>query len=228
MLNELYHNEDTVVVACRMLESEYNRACEQLGIAYRTYWLDEMLHNTPENLHTQLQKVLDGLPNCKRAILVYGACGNATDKLVAGDYTLILPKVQDCISLLLGSDELRQKVQDNCPTYFVTEKWVNGTNSIVAEFERTVDKYGEKRATRIFSVMLGNYRRFGLLDTMCYSLSEVNEKIERVARLLDLKREVIPCTTDFLRDLLIGPWDDERFWVIPPYGQLRCSSVQKH
>ncbi len=215
-------NSKTAVIACEMSREELLRVIRREGVAYPVFWVQPALHNDPKKLHDHLQALMDShSAEYDRYLLALGQCGGACERLTAGDYTIIVPRVDDCITTLLGSIERRRAISREKATYFLTQSWL-GTDSgnLLSGYEYTVHKYGPQRGKRIYSALLKNYRRLGLLDTGCYDLDALKARVSGFAEEFHLTVEPLPATDDYLRDLLLGPWDEQRFCVACPGSTL--------
>ncbi len=211
---------ETVIVGCKTLENELLRAVEETGCSYEILWIESGLHNYPKKLNQVLQETLDGC-GARQVLAAMGFCGNSIENISTGDYTLIFPRVDDCISLLLGSCKRRMEISREHGTYFLTEGWLKGERNIWKEYEYTMDKYGEETGKEIFSMMLGNYRSLALLDTGCYSMEKAGAEAENIAKTLELEYKVLSATLDYMKKLLAGPWTEEEFLVIPPHSMVQ-------
>jgi hypothetical protein len=68
--------------------------------------LDFGLHVNPEALRSSLQQAIDTASETAETIILgYGLCSQAVVGLRANDCTLVVPKVDDCIAIFLGSGE---------------------------------------------------------------------------------------------------------------------------
>jgi len=150
-----------------------------------------------------------------------GFCGNALAGLDSKDMTLIIPRFDDCISLLLGSCKTKAT---SLGTYFMTDGWLKGERNIWREYEYTMQKYGEETGKMIFDMMLGHYNTLALLDSGCFDLAETEAEMKYIAEVLKLEYVVLPGTLEFLHRLLTGPWDNEVFLTIPP-GSIISDTV---
>ena len=210
----------TVVLSCKTLEDEVNAALQATGREYAVEWVESGLHNVPAKLNLRLQEVLDSI-EAERVLLAMGYCGNAVNGLKTGSFELILPKVDDCISLLLGSVERRMEVARDHAAYFFTEGWLRGERNILVEYEYSVKKYGQDTADMIMGMMYSHYRTLAVLDCGITPVEPVCEQVKPLAELLDMQPKVIPASTGYIEDLLRGPWDDEsRFLCIPPHTEI--------
>ena len=217
----------TVIIGCKTLENELLRAMSECGCTYDVKWVKSGLHNTPNKLTEALQDVLDSLAgNSSRVIMAIGYCGNALVGLRTGDITLIIPRVDDCISLLLGSYKNKcEHVKDN-NAYFITEGWLRGERNIWCEYKYTINKYGEETGSKIFEAMFGNYKTLTILDTGCFDIPSIMGEVKAIADTLKLDHKVVPATIAYIKNLLTGPWNHTSFLVIPPQSVISQADLQ--
>ena len=209
----------TCIIACSMLRDELQQAMKEVGCTLPVTWLDAGLHNYPGRLRQTLQDALDRSGGFQRVLLCYGFCGNSIAGIRAGDFEVILPKADDCLTLLLGSQQRRLEITKEAGTYFLTRAWIHGDRNLLTEYRYAVEKYGEKQGKWIFQTMFGHYRRLGLLDTGCYPLAEAEQEAQSMAQLLHLSCCTLPASNQRLKDLLTGPWPAEWFLHLSP-GEL--------
>jgi hypothetical protein len=68
--------------------------------------------------------------------LGYRLCANAVLGLSTGKSTLVIPKANDCIAMILGSSEVYGQILDGNPgTYFHPRGWVDNRSNQLDEFE---------------------------------------------------------------------------------------------
>ena len=209
----------TAVISCRTVEDEVTAAAARAGVDYPVTWLESGLHNTPNILRERLQEALDGL-DAERVLLAMGYCGNAISGVRAGEHELIVPRVDDCISLLLGSVERRVEVSKELSAYFFTEGWMRGERNIWNEYLYTVEKYGEDMADTIMEMMYSHYKTLALLDCGVGDLDALSEQVRPLAEALGLERKRVGATLSYIEQLFTGPWDDERFLVVSEGGVI--------
>jgi hypothetical protein len=207
---------ETIIIGCKTLENELTRAIAQCGCPYEVKWVESGLHNVPKNLTSTLQAALDSTPKYSRALMAFGYCGNAVAGLRTGGKTVIFPRVDDCITLLLGSYGNRTAITKNGGTYFMTEGWLLGERNIWREYQYAIEKYGTETGESIISMMLEHHKSLALLDTGCFDMNSVGQKVKDIADILKLEYMVVPATIAYIMKLLTGPWDDESFLIIPP------------
>ena len=214
----------TAVIACKTMEDELNYAIRKTGCEYPVIWLESGLHNVPAKLREGVQEVIDGL-DADRVLLAMGFCGNALAGVRAGTKEVILPRVDDCITLLLGSVKRRLAVSDEYAAYFFTEGWLRGERNIWVEHQHMLETYGEELTAELEKSMFGHYRTLGLLDCGEKPVEPLVENTKMIAEALHLQQQVIPASVDYLTELLTGPWPDERFITLAPGGELTAADL---
>ncbi len=210
----------TVIFSCRMLETELRHVLQDTGIDHSLIWFEKGLHNTPAKLHDALQAALDALDaDVERVILTFGYCGGCIAQLHT-HAELIIPRVDDCITMLLGSHERRKGFCGQGGAYFLTEAWMDSDRSMAVEYDYAIQKYGEEFGKEIFAMMFSNYGMVALLDTGLMPLDAAKAKSQETADALGLRLEVVPATLDYLRGLVCGPWPDKQFITLAPGESL--------
>lgn len=188
------------VICCRMLENELKNVYKEENITAPILWLDAGLHNTPEKLHTELQVLLDSLPNdITRVVLLYSLCGQAVLGLRTREFDLIMPRTDDCIALLLGGND---KKIDNTGTFFLTDRWIEDEKSVMNEYKYALEKYGPNRCEKIFKRQFAHYSVLGLLDTGCYDVNALAERTASISKTLELTQKIIHTDCAMLRKLI--------------------------
>lgn len=209
-----------IIISCKTIEKELLAAMEAAGCGWEVRWVESGLHNSPNKLRRRLQELLNGCTGADTVLLAMGYCGNSLQGLVTGDFSLVVPRVDDCISLLLGSVQTRLEHASRLSAYFMTEGWLTGERNIWREYEYTVQKYGDELGREIFDAMFSHYRTLALVDTGCYDLEAARKETGRIARQLQLEDTVLPGTLSYLQQLLTGPWPDDRFLQVPPQSEV--------
>ena len=203
----------TAVIACKTMEDELRWAMARTGSDYPVFWLEQGLHNVPQLLCDAVQHALDEA-QAERVLLAMGFCGNALRGLRVTAAELIVPRVDDCISLLLGSVKRRLEVSREHAAYFFTEGWLRGERNIWVEHQHMLETYGEELTEELEKSMFGHYRTLGLLDCGIKPIEPLVEGTKMIADGLHLTQRVIPASAQYLEDLLTGPWPEARFLTV--------------
>jgi hypothetical protein len=174
------------------------------------------LHVYPEKLHETLQQEINSIPGEGDIVLGYGLCSNAAVGLSSQSHRLIVPRVDDCIALFLGSrQEHLRRLREEPGTYFLTKGWIKAAELPINDYIRMVEKYGQERALRVTKVMMANYKRVVLINTGNYRLDEFRAAAQSMADTLELNYEEIPGSNRMLHAMLDGVWDSEYIVVEP-------------
>jgi hypothetical protein len=206
---------NTVIVACRTIAEELNAVVSEIDCKYPILWIESSLHIDPQSLKKRIQEELDHISNVDQVLLAFGYCGNALLGLKSSNYKIIFPRVDDCITLLLGSCEKRKKVSNEMGTYFLTKGWLDYEKNIWVEYQETVKRYGKIKADKVYKIILQHYKRLGVIETSAFELESFLERTQQIAKDLNLKQEVIPGTLRYIKKLLTGPWDEEFILINP-------------
>jgi hypothetical protein len=183
--------------------------------------LEAQLHVKPDKLKEALRAaVAEADRPGVTIVLGYGLCSNAVLGLKTRHATLVVPRVDDCIAMLLGSNEaFSMEAEKERGSYYLAKAYLDECANLVTEHEAMVEKYGEERAVRMMKLMLKHYKRVVLVDTGRYDLEPLRERVRGVARLYELAVDEVPGTTRIVDGLVADEWGDE-FVVAPPGHEL--------
>lgn len=215
----------TVILACNTIRGELELAARRTSCGYDFVWVESGLHLVPGSLRKRIQEELDRLQGVDRVLLGFGFCGHAVADLESRQFELIVPRADDCITLLLGSAETRKRCSEEGGVYFLTKGWLEGEANIWREYQSTVGRYGQQRADRIYERLLSHYKFLGLIDTGAYELAALLPEVQRIAAALKLEPRVFGASAEYLDRFLTGPWDGDDFVVIPPNTRIEFSHL---
>jgi hypothetical protein len=191
------------------------------------------LHVHPDRLHEELQRRIDEVPGEGDVVLGYGLCSHAVAGLRSRRHRLIVPRVDDCIALFLGSrEEHLRRMREEPGTYYLTKGWIRAAEYPLSDYARLVERYGLEKAMRVARAMMANYRRVVLINTGNYALEECREAARSMAKSLGLRYQEIPGSNRMLRMMLDGDWNREFLVVergteLTPDMFLRADAVDK-
>ena len=208
------------ILACRNLEAEVRLAMRRSGCTYPLEVLAENNHDVPKLLRQRIQERLDEIQDADRVLLAFTACGGAITGLRSGNFELVIPRVDDCLSLLLGSMERRRAVLEGGFGIFLTKAWLDHERSMPAELRRIYEKYPPERAQKIVKAMYGHFDSLNVIDTGAYDVAQILPRTEELAKMLGLEHRIVPGTLSYLEELLGGSYDPARFLVIPPETEV--------
>ncbi len=179
-----------------------------------------MLHDYPDKMRAEINRRIAETPGRRTILLGYGRCSNGATGIEAGPHRLVLPAVDDCISLLLGSRRRYLTEFTSAPgTYYYTRGWVEELDDPYQEYLKMIPRFGEEKSRQLALMIMESYTRVVLLETGTYDLERCERYVEKVAEFYDLPVVKMPGDLRLFRKLTHGPWDGE-FIVVEPGGVL--------
>lgn len=227
------------IITCAVLEIEIQHFAKDLPHVVRTEILEQGLHNEPPKLRERLQEAIDRVESSCDAdaiVLGYGLCSRGTEGARTSRASLVIPRAHDCITILLGSKErYAEYVKQHPGTYWYSPGWNKHHIPPGKErYERLLaqyrEKYGEENAEYL---MESEQAWFKTYDRATYvhlgvGNSEGDVRFTRsCAEWLRWSFDEQEGSPQLLRDLLSGPWDDERFLVCPPGQTFRMTADER-
>ncbi len=216
-----------VVFACRVFQNWLEHLLPEELRANVTFF-DYALHRVPKNLRQTLQDALDNLEQPSLVMFGYGLCGNGLHGLQAGRHTLLIPRADDCITILLGSYQAyRREFEKQPATYYLSKGWLEGGSTPLQEYRELAEKYGPQKAEWLMDTQYHNYKRLALVVQNERDLETYRPAALEVARFCKrwgMRYEELVGTDDMLRRLIeIAAQLDQAdgdFVVVPPGGTL--------
>jgi hypothetical protein len=216
------------VLACPVLRDliEPRLAGTETSVVY----LDYGLHVQPKRMAPSLQKELDALEEPSLVLIGYGLCGNGLEGLEAGRHTLVIPRADDCITILLGSHQAYARAQQDHPgTYYLTRGWLEVGANPLAEYQALVERFGRENADHVVDALFGSYTSLCLLASTDADLAACRAEAREIADFCSKRwgmsyQERIGSDL-LLRGLLDAPQRmgslGEDFVVVPPGGRVK-------
>ena len=216
----------SMIIACDTLSDELSLAQKKVGSNLETMLIEGNLHNYPEKLKDTLQQELNAKNGYDRILLGFGFCGNSIVGLRTLDFEIIVPRIDDCVSILLGSEKRHTELLKTDRSFFITDGWLRHDPNICDEYDDTVEKYGEDTGAVIMQGMYANYNSFSIIDTEAYNIEPVKQRVKPMADNLGFKCSVVSGTVSYLERLITGPWDDEMFLRVPANSQILAKQLR--
>jgi len=230
------------VVGCSIFKHEIQFLEPRINSRIDYYWLPQRLHNRPLDLRKLVQEEIDTVDRSGNPydaiVLLYGLCSKGTVGVYSRKHRLVVPRVQDCIAVLLGSNRrYKDHFNDKPGTYWFTKGWIETgfTPGKRSRYRGVYDPYKEryreyrKQFDREVSQYLinewdqrwiQNYTTLAYIDWGMEGNVRFKRKAEENARALELEFENIKGDPTLLLNLLNGAWDDETFLITRPGQKL--------
>jgi len=227
MKNQKTSKAPVVVLACRVFQNWLEHLFPA-DMTNEIIFFDYALHEVPKNLKSTIQEAIDNIDQPSLIVLGYGLCGNGLHEIQAGKHTLLIPRTDDCIAIIMGSyQRYRQEFDKEPATYYLSKGWLEGGSTPLQEYEELVEKYGQKKADWLMDYQYRNYKRLVLIAQNTQDLETYRPAAQEVARYVerwDLRYEELIGSDAILQRLVeiatsIDQEDDD-FIVIPPGGEL--------
>jgi hypothetical protein len=202
------------IIACRVMEPELAHvASERADDRTEVTYVEQALHRTPERLLTTVQEQIDlAAQSASRIVLGYGLCANGIIGITARNNGLIIPRCHDCIALFLGSPKRYLDIFRERPgTYYLTVGWLAEHQDPLGLIEEHTPRYGKKTAQWIIEEELKHYTHIALIDTGIEGMAPLRERAKENAAVLKKRYTEIPGSLDYFRELLYGPYPEDRF-----------------
>ncbi len=221
-----YHNIKRKVIACATVIEEMASFLPE-DVPYEV--LDFGLHLNPSELKSILQKKIDKASEEADVLLLgYGLCSMAVIGLKASTAALVIPHMDDCIGIFLGSsDEYKKQAQIEPGTYYLTKGWIEVGDTPFEEHKKLIERFGKEKAERMTKLVLKNYKRLAFINTGAYELESYQAYSKKLAREFDLTYEEIEGSPALVKKMINGPWDEE-FVVVQPGQTLTYQAFVNH
>jgi len=166
-------------------------------------------HDKPELLHNRIQKEIECSSNYRHIILGFGLCGGAIDGIQAITCPIIVPRIDDCIPLLLGSRERYEEERKfESGTYFLNPGWIEYGNDALKDFYKWREMYGERKSLWLIKKIYKAYTRVAFINYGCEDKNRYLCYAREVAGFLNVKLDVLPGHLGFMRRLLNMEWNN--------------------
>jgi hypothetical protein len=226
------------LIACKALYRELSLITATGKNFVDVTYLRQGLHNTPALLRDAVQKEIDlvdsgdDLHTYKNeysrrefdAILLgYGLCSNGLTGISSKKYPLIIPRVHDCVTLFLGSQEkYLEYFNAHCGTYWYNASWIENALTPSKKTEEEMheyyaERYGEENADFLIEAELtSNYNRCAYVKWDELPFPEYERYTREAAEFNNWNFDLVSGNSSYLRDFLDGKWDEKRFLTVPP------------
>ncbi len=218
-------HESTVLIACEILRPDLDRLQAKIAPHVSIHYLDQDLHRQPQRMAAILQDTIDRHGGeAGRIVMGYGLCCNGVVGIRAHRQQLIIPRIHDCITLFLGSRRDYECQFKQCPgTYYLTESWIEHDKDPLGTMRKEyTPKLGREMAEWGMREEMKHQVRIALVESG--TGDGVPECVRRRARenaeFFEKQYEELRGKPEFLQRLLVGPYDDDDFIILPPGTEL--------
>lgn len=207
------------IIACEVMKEELLRITPNTPLEYE--FIPMKLHLYPQKLHKEIQEILDRSLGFSKIIMAFGLCGGAIKNLKASDSPLIIPRVHDCLPLLLGSKTTYEHfAREEIGTFYLSCGWMISEKNILSSHQQVCEKYGKKKALRVLDRMYDSYKKILFIHTGCPEEETAIQQSKEIAELLKLRYDTVQGNNTYLQKIVNGPWEEDHFAHISPFEMI--------
>jgi len=203
----------TTIIACEVMRNELEKIEPVHKVKFQ--FVSMGLHSRPEKLHAELEKLIAEENESSRIVLGFGLCGGALRNIGSEKAILTIPKVHDCIPVLLGSLESYNNYQKGKKSFYLSVGWLESEKNILSEYNRVYKQYGANKAEKVFNTMYDGYKRILYIKNSGEKNEYYRQKAVEIAGLLKLEFEEVNGNTVYIQKLVNGPWEKDFINILP-------------
>lgn len=206
-------------ITCNVVLDEVK---DRLPANWEVVKFEKRLHERSDHLRSILQEEIDRSQDFGLIISGYGLCGKSVEGLVSPNTFIVLPRCDDCISLLLGSaDEYKKQISKAPGSYYLTRGYIGESeNPMLSNYSEMLQKYGEETLQWLLKEMLKNYTRLVFINTGNYDPEEWRKISSEQAEKLSLDFEEVKGNDEYFQNLVSGDRDGQ-FLIIKPGEKIK-------
>jgi hypothetical protein len=235
-------------IICQVFTREMEAVCSRSPNAVDVEIVTMGLHDLGALMRPHLQERVDAADSCgyDAILLSYGLCGRGTEGLRAAKTPLVLPRVHDCIGLLMGSRQRYQEYFENHPgVYYRSPGWIEFQNPgsalepasaaskrVLGErrsLDQLIAQYGEENGRYLFEQFTAYHRRYSGLTYISTGVegdAGFRDQARREAETHGWAFNEFEGSLRLLQRLVNGDWDEADFLIVPPGKTVRATGKE--
>ncbi len=226
------------IIACEVFRPELEHLTKNGQHEVHITYLKQGLHDTPDKLRETLQEHIDNLEaehDLDFIGLAYGFCGRGLYGITSKKATLIVPRVHDCIPVLLGTgpEDTTVRAEEFGKTYWLSAGWIKYSQlDHITErekrYQQYIEDYGQDSADYLMEVEHSwrlNYTNACLILWDGLESEQLNNEALYVAQDMTLPLTTYKGKTWYLEELIAGGTNEKNFFHILPNHTLNITGL---
>ena len=216
----------TVILGCSSLKDYIDEAQRKVKTNYPVFYLNRLYHRDPKEMRDHIIHKLMTMDKDVDTILVaMGYCGGSW-KGIKAPCRLVMPKIDECVSLLLqNTDEVKSNLREPGHLY-VREKDPMKEN-FHSTFDKLTKNLDEDTKKRYHEDWKRYYHEIDIIDTKINDCRRADyvQSVKEDAAWLDAKLGFVDGGTYLLEKLFSGMWDEQ--FIILEAGESLSDEFNK-
>ncbi len=216
--HELTETRPRVVIACRVIKNELDALLNE-NDPVEVHYLDQNLHRNPEKMTGTIQAKVDEVSRyAGHIVLGYGLCSNGVVGVRAVSQEICVPRVHDCITLMLGSRQaFHEAFNAQSGTYYLSAGWLQRKKDPLGILEdEYIPRMGREEAVLGLREELQHYTRIVFIRGKDESVEDHRKRAMKNAAFLGMDYAEMEGSDRYFRKILFGPYDSSDFVCVPP------------
>ena len=238
------------LIGCKVFEREIASVSYNCKNMLDVSLIRQSVHEKPKQLHALLQEEIDRIDRNEdnhsqnteivdydAILLTYGLCTGVSMGLKSEKYPIVIPRVHDCVAMLMGSREMYKDYYFKNPGTFYSScgftelAYFKNEEQEQRAMEKCLRRYkgNQKLAEKAYAMeksFTENYERISFIRWPSLNFPEYEERNRLDAQKRGWQFEILPGSDTILRKLVDGDWDEDLFLVVPP-GRTATESYEE-
>ena len=208
-------NKKTKLICCRalshLLEPLIDPQTERAILPIR-------LHLNQHNLNQALQDEVNRLEEPGVDLLLgYGLCGRGVEGVSSQKSRLILPRIDDCVDAVLGSNRRNNPLfSETAGIFFLEPQWIDTEVDIFSQCLKGLEKIPQEYRQEIVHMALKHYSKLVLIHHGRQDSGRAADRCATLAERYGLEFMQILSDLTLLEDLARGDYTPNRFVITEP------------
>ncbi len=228
------------LLGCKVFEREIACVSHNCKNMLDVSMIRQKVHEQPKKLHVLLQEEIDRIDrnaddhsqdteivDYDAILLAYGLCSGVSMGLKSKKYPLVIPRVHDCVAMLMGDKEMYRHYYFSHPGTFYSScgftelAYFRNEQQEQRKWEACLRRYkGNERLARkawkLERSLVDHYERISFIRWDELPFPEYEERNRQEAKKRGWQFETLQGSSRLFRKLVDGDWDEENFLVVPP------------